>query len=119
MPKKGSVDRNTAAVIGRIVSVIAGILAILSGVGIFLEISFVEDLSEYSVGGALKADAIVLAILAILVGIVVLILELDQIVIGQHIVRGILYIILGFFAPGGGLILIIGGIIYIIAEFIK
>ncbi|MFX0113158.1 MAG: hypothetical protein ACFFB3_01285 [Candidatus Hodarchaeota archaeon] len=119
MPKKGTVDRNTAAVIGRIVSVIAGILAILSGIGLIFKMDLVEDVSEYSIGGALDVDFLVLGILAILVGIVVLILELDMIVIAQHIVRGILYVILAFFAPGGGLILLIGGIVYIIAEFIK
>ncbi|MFQ5976598.1 MAG: hypothetical protein ACE5OZ_00535 [Candidatus Heimdallarchaeota archaeon] len=118
MPKKGHVDRNTAAVIGRIVSVIGGILAILSGIGLILKMEDIEKIAENSPSGELGLDFIVMGIVAILVGIFVLVLELDRIVVKQHLVRGILYIVLFLFAPGAGWILLIGGIIYIVAEFI-
>ncbi|MHA2500121.1 MAG: hypothetical protein ACXAEL_11195 [Candidatus Hodarchaeales archaeon] len=118
MPKKGHVDRNTAAVIGRIISVIGGILAILAGIGLILKEQFVEDVAEFSVGGGLGLDSVVMGIIAILVGILVLVLELDRIVVRQHLVRGILYVVLALFAPGGGLILLIGAICYIVAEFL-
>jgi uncharacterized membrane protein len=118
MPKKGHVDRNTAAVIGRIISAIAGILAIISGISFILDESLLEDVEAYSVSGNLGLDAIVVAIIAILVGVLVLAFELDRIVVRQHLVRGILYVVLFLFAPGAGLILLIGAICYIVAEFL-
>lgn len=113
----GSVDRNTAAIIGRLISVIAAILVIVAGIVLIIDLAdapLIADVGEYSLTGGLNALAA--GAIAIIIGIVVLGLELDRIMLRSHIVRGILYIILALVAAGG-LLLIIGGICYIIAEF--
>ncbi|MFX1513084.1 MAG: hypothetical protein ACFFCQ_10900 [Promethearchaeota archaeon] len=117
----GRVRRNTLATLGQIVAFIAGLFVIIAGVAMILEmlgdIPLLEDYPT-TLDAAEEANRIAMGILAIVVGLIIIYLELDRIEIEAHLIRGIIYIVLGFVAFGG-LLIIIAGILYILAEVIK
>ncbi|MFX0205145.1 MAG: hypothetical protein ACFFDT_04105 [Candidatus Hodarchaeota archaeon] len=118
------VRRNTAAIIGQIIAVIGGLLILLGALNMFLDLGEVP-LAEsgdhiYFSERDLEDDinTLIVLIIAILIVILILGLELDRIVLQQHIVRGILYVVM--FLVGGipaGILILIAGICYIVAEF--
>jgi hypothetical protein len=109
--------RNIWAKIGQLCALIAGIFLIIHGINLIidkLELPFVGDVPSGTEG----LDPIVAGIIAIVLGVLVIFVEIDKYVIGSHLVRGIVWIIVGVLV-GGGLLLIIGGILYVLAEFLK
>ena len=103
------IERNTPAMIGRIVAVLAAILSVIVGFGFILDLDIITDIPVI-----VDIERIYTGIIAILVAIVVFILESDRLVFPDHFDRGAFYVIIPFLAAGSFLLLI-AGICYIIA----
>ncbi len=114
---KGKVQRNTAAMIGWIVALIAAILLIAAGVVLIADaladVPLLKDMPDTT-----GLDRVPAGVIAILAGIAILVLEFDKIVLKEHLIRGVLYIVVGLIAFSG-LLLIVSGICYLIAAYTK
>ena len=102
--------------IGKLIGLIGGILAIVDGVlrilGDGVGVAVGLDL-----GGFVPAlEGIVSAIIAIVIGLIIVWICLDRMKIKDAIVLGIVLIILGLI--GGGFLTILGGIIVILDKFL-
>lgn len=116
----GNVKRNTWATVGRILALIGALLVIIGAVFLLLDKAFdfaagVGTDPLISVGSGDTAKYIGL-IIAVIVAVIILLLELDKWVLTSHLARGILYVVLFLVAPAG-LLILLAGIFYIIAEF--
>jgi hypothetical protein len=112
-----TVKRNLWAKIGQLCAIIAGIFLIIHGINLIVEmmtLPFVDDMPS----GTSGLDPIIAGIIAIVLGIIVVFVEIDRYVIKGHLIRGIIWIVVGL-AVGGGLWLIVGGIFYILADVLK
>lgn len=117
------VKRNAWATVGRILALLAAILVIYGAVMLVLGETFEffssvgnEPLLAVSRGN--DAGRWLSLVIAVIVAILILLLEIDKWVLTSHAARGILYVVLFLFAPAGILVLI-AGIFYIVAEFAK
>ncbi len=109
----GKVKRNTLAFIAQIIAIIGAIYMFLGGLSQFLNFAVPGSNPIISTfAGTLGG------IIAIILAIVVIVFEIDYVVLPSHLIRGIIYIIFFFFTPAGWLILL-AGILYIIAEYVK
>jgi len=112
-----TVKRNLWAKIGQLCSIIAGIFLIVHGIDLILdllELPFVDDVPS----GTGELEPIIAGIIAIVLGVIVIFVEIDRYVIRGHMLRGIIWIVVGLLV-GGGFWLIIGGIFYLLAELLK
>ncbi len=110
--KKYSVNRNTWAKIGQILAIIGAILIILAAIFGFLGYGVIPGTYAF-----ISLSGIVFFIIELLLGILILLFELDYINFPSHLIRGIVYVVLFFI--GAGFLVLLGGIFYIIAEFVK
>ncbi len=117
------VKRNAWATVGRILALLAAILILYGAVMLVLGETFeffaaVGNEPVVALNQGKDVSKWVSLVIAIVVAILVLFLELDKWVLTSHAARGVLYVVLFLFAPAGILILI-AGILYIVAEFAK
>ena len=98
-------------IIGGIIEIVVGVLWIIGGI-----IDNVDIFNTYNwVGGNLGLDALIAAIILIVIGALSLLLALGRFGL-DYIVIGILLIVLGVVGGGiGGLLVIIGGVLFLIA----
>ena len=105
-------ERGALAKIGQILAAITGLVIFVIGIIAVIAAETLPYVEEFP--SPVEVDLFYRGIISLLLGLVIILFEFDKIVITNHIVRGLIYIVMILIEPMG-LLLIIAAICYLIA----